>query len=160
MLILHLRPDLASTAIESYLGPFFETIFQHKSAIIRQSNMLILSKALLILTAQPNDYLHIANKDHPVVQIMLKMLNALGDVGKNHNKMAEYWQLMFEMCFMSKDCCRWLQANMLGPKLVHFVMEKDSPLLDQLPIYPYSAANKKVECINTLLKILSLIVPF
>ncbi len=60
---------------------------------------------------------------------MLQIENSLTEVGKNYSKMEEYFRFVL---LLSKTVPRgreYLKEMNLVPKLVHFMMHKDSKLL-------------------------------
>lgn len=61
----------------------------------------------------------------------------LNEVGKNTTKMFEYFHLLYELCQLDQRFIEWFQANKLGPRLIHFYMQKESNLEGLLPVYPY-----------------------
>lgn len=69
--------------------------------------------------------------------------------------------LLFELCRLDNRFIEWFQANKLGPRLIHFYMQKESNLEGLLPNYPYYMnTDRKVESIVVTLEVLSLLVAY
>jgi hypothetical protein len=75
----------------------------------------------------------------------------LCEVGKNPTKMIDYFQLMYELCILDGRFIEWFRANKLGPRLIHFFMQKESPLEGLLPQYPYYMSEAKTDSFTVLI---------
>jgi hypothetical protein len=88
---------------------------------------------------------------------MAQVENSLSEVGKNYSKMDEYFEFLFGVSNLLPKVREYFKEINLVPKLVHFIMHKDSKLTDKFALYPMNApSNKKVLSFNTILDLLAL----
>ncbi len=69
--------------------------------------------------------------------------------------------MLLDLCKIDNRFVAWFQANKLGPRLIHFYMQKDSGLENLLPAYPYYMnSDRRVESIALMFEVLSLLVNY
>lgn len=162
--ILHLRPVLAMKAIECFLhdgqGNFLQVILVHRDKFVRSSFKFVLLKVVRILIAQIyTSFLVPLPQNETINKLLQKVMLGLNEVGKNPMKMFEYFELLFELCRLDLRFVEWFQANKLGPKLIHFYLQKDSPLEGLLPAYPYyMSTDIRVDSIACALEVIGLLI--
>jgi hypothetical protein len=66
--------------------------------------------------------------------------------------------MLLELCKIDHRFVAWFQANKLGPRLIHFYLQKDSGLENLLPVYPYYMnSDRRVDSIALMIEVLSLL---
>ena len=68
---------------------------------------------------------------------------------------------MLGLCREDVRFVRWMQAHKMGPRLIHFFMQKDSKMEEILPSYPlYTSSEFKLPVMRTVFEIIALLLPY
>lgn len=83
----------------------------------------------------------------------------LSEVGKSPNKMDEYFEFLLIIVKLVPKVKEYFGQMNIVPKLVHFIMQKESKLIKEIGhYYPLGTTGKKIQCFNVIIEIIGLYV--
>jgi hypothetical protein len=87
---------------------------------------MIAIKVAVVITAvdKKTSFLVPIPQNEVINKLLQKVMIGLTEVGKNPLKMYEYFAFLLDLCKIDDRFVEWFQANKLGPRLIHFFMQK------------------------------------
>jgi hypothetical protein len=107
------------------------TLYQSGEKKLRQ----VFGGMLLNIVSMWNGYFSLSSymvpckENETIRRLMMGIENGLSEVGKNYNKMDEYFEFVLMLSRMVPRAREYLKEMNLVSKLVHLVMHKDSRLI-------------------------------